>query len=441
MARPDRIVPAVVCALLLVPQLLASRESKSFLHLGPPRLESGDEPHYFVILESMLEDLDLELSNQYRAAREGGPQAGARFAGRELDEHTVWFRDGRRLEWASAFARTGFDRDAVGHPLPRLLPGAQAPAGRVYSQHPYGQALLFAPLLFPLRGTTWVEPAALFLDGLAVMAAFLIFRRLLRAFTSDERAIDLCSALAFLGTPVWHYGRTLFCEPLLLLLVVAAAEQWIARGRAFAAGALFALAVLVKPVAILLAVPFGVDALTGRRLRAFSLLVAPILVSVVFTLAMNHLAHGSIFRSVQVWKPGHFISGAVGLLASWRHGLLVFAPVVVLAAAGWAQLAPARPRESLLLLSSVALWFCLHAAWITWDGGWCFGPRFLVPVLPFICVGLVAAAPILERHPRLRACAGVVAFASLLINALGAIPYWQFWNEHPFVAIAGDLIH
>lgn len=54
-----------------------------------PRVLSGDEPHYLVLINSFLLNGDLELSNDYAAVHHGGTQAGLRYAGEALDDHTV----------------------------------------------------------------------------------------------------------------------------------------------------------------------------------------------------------------------------------------------------------------------------------------------------------------------------------------------------------------
>src|SRR5439155_1367496 len=67
-----------------------------------------------------------------------------------------------------------------------------------------------------------LEPACLACSGLATVAAFLLFLRLLRGYAVGPLAVDLISVAAFLGTPVWFYGRSLFMESFLLLFVPAA---------------------------------------------------------------------------------------------------------------------------------------------------------------------------------------------------------------------------
>jgi hypothetical protein len=59
----------------------------------------------------------------------------------------------------------------------------------------------------------------------------------------------------------------------------------------------------------------------------------------------------------------------------------------------------------------------LHAGWYGWDGGWCWGPRFLVPALPALCLLAVAG---LEAAPR----RSPARFAGWLLLALSAALSW-----------------
>ena len=105
------------------------------------------------MINSLLNDGDLNLANNYAAVHAGAQQAGLNFAGVALDDHTVWYQNGRRWEWPHVYE---IDEDlwrynAAGHPVPTLRPGQTppAPGHPEYSTHPPGIALLLAPLLFP----------------------------------------------------------------------------------------------------------------------------------------------------------------------------------------------------------------------------------------------------------------------------------------------------
>ena len=92
-------IPILISCLLLLFPLAFSSDSTRPLHLDWPRVFSGDEPHYLVLINSVLLDGDLDLANNYAAVHRGEPQAGARFSGFPLDHHTYLFEGGSRKKW------------------------------------------------------------------------------------------------------------------------------------------------------------------------------------------------------------------------------------------------------------------------------------------------------------------------------------------------------
>ena len=112
------------------------------LVLSWPAVLTGDEPHYLTLTNSLLQDGDLDLKNNYLQARHGGWDAGYWFRNYDLDAHVRATRQGHH-----------------------------------YSTHSPGMPIIIALLALPLRGTPWVEPFALLVCTAAVLLA-LFFTRL-----------------------------------------------------------------------------------------------------------------------------------------------------------------------------------------------------------------------------------------------------------------------
>jgi hypothetical protein len=84
--------------------------------------------------------------------------------------------------------------------------------------------------------------------------------------------------------------------------------------------------------------------------------------------------------------PHGILSGLSTLLVSTDRGLLFYAPIVLLAVFGWQALAK-RPfcfRAALGVVPLMAI--AIHAPLQDPYGGWAFGPRYLIPALPELCL-------------------------------------------------------
>jgi hypothetical protein len=431
----------VMAALLLAPHLFTGLPDPYPL-FGPARVLSGDEPHYLLMLNSLLNDGDLDLANNYANVHAGGIQAGERYAAlRTLDHHTQLLINGRRVDWREFydFAHGDWVADANGvvHPIPK--PGVAAPPPGVpeYSTHQYGGAFLLAPLLYPLRGTTWLEPAAIFCSGLAVVGAMLFYRMLLRCFTDNAFTINAVTVVAFLGTPIWFYGRSLFLEGMLTCCVVGAYALALRKKWSFLPGILVGISIQMKPNLALAALPLFVDLLARREWRRAAAMALPVAVSIGLLAWLYAELYGSPLKPPQPFLWGNFLEGASGLLFSPAVGLLIFCPIAVLAFYCWPNFARMKGRDAALMGTGFALFFLLMASYQIWYAGMCYGPRHLVPTLPLLLASLVMLpGTSFYRSVTGKALTWGLAVVSILVNGFAVFFYSQFWGVNPYQKIA-----
>jgi hypothetical protein len=173
---------------------------------------------------------------------------------------------------------------------------------------------------------------------------------------------------------------------------------------ALAAGLLVGAAVAVEYQLAIVALALAVFlALRARRsLPAYALGGAP---AVVFLLGYQWVLLGSPFDSPYRHKPAHeqaspLITGipkpgqAVEILFGSR-GILLFTPVVAAGVWGLWHLArrPGPLRDDGRMGLAVLLgFFLLQAGWLNpWGGTEMPGPRYMIPALPFLAVGIGAA--------------------------------------------------
>src|ERR1700694_238254 len=114
----ERVFLGLLAVLLLVPQVFNHLSGHERLRPTGARVCAGDEPHYLVMLNSLLNDGDLELANNYRSVHQGSFQAGESYAGSALDHHVVYFVRGERHWWSDFYDAEIWKRDANGSPVP-----------------------------------------------------------------------------------------------------------------------------------------------------------------------------------------------------------------------------------------------------------------------------------------------------------------------------------
>jgi hypothetical protein len=431
--------PVLVGLFLLLPLLFGSPSSTAPLHLGLPRVFGGDEPHYLVMINSMILDGDLDLANNYAAVHRGSPQAGDDFSGSAVVPQTVWYEGSSRKNWDAVY-ETGpdyWDHDNEGHPVPRLRAGQLPPSGGhpEFSVHPPGVALLLAPILFPFRGTQLIEPLAICCSAIAIILAMLMFRSLIRRYNSNLASVDLVTAVTFLGTPAWHYGRTLYNEPYLLLFAIGSYSLALRGKNPILSGILIGLGMLMKPPFALLIIPLFSMYVVERQFSSAAVLVLPAVASLATFLWLDFIMFGSPWRTGLEWQQGSFLRGASGAVFSLNYGYLIIAPAITIAIAAWPCFFRAYPRDAIVLMSGIVLYFILFASWGGWTGASCYAARYMVPILPLLFTSLASLSDTkFWQMPYIRPAIIAICALSVVVNGIAAIPYWEYWNSNPLYA-------
>lgn len=407
------------------------------IDLACPRVHSGDEPHYLVMLNSLVRDRDLDLANNYAAALAGGADAGRSFRAFPLDPHTSWYEGDRIVYWWEVFQSMPprWTRDERGQFVAAPLDPADPPRvpQEQFSWHFPGLPLLLALILLPVQQPECLESLSLVATALTVVAGACFFDMLLRLIQPDGVRRGLAVAGVFLGTPIWHYARTLFTEPYQLTLAMAAYALVLRHARYAWAGPLIGIGMLMKPNFVLLAVPLVWYAWRrGDTWRGLFGLGLPVAIAIVVLLSLNSLMHGSPARPPLEWRWGNPLTGVLGLLFDPAHGLLPFAPVTLAALVAWPSFLRKAPQQARVLLLGSALFFLCAASYYTWEGGYCYGPRYLVPILPLLLAPLCIAHEVPVFHRRLAGAALLVLGSiSVLISLVGAFACRSTWGRHP----------
>jgi hypothetical protein len=311
--------------------------------------------------------------------------------------------------------------------------------GQPRAAYPPGQALLCVPwyalgqyLLARLPGvppddTDLVVAFSSCLSN-ATFAALTVtfFFLLLTGIGIALRPALFAAALVGLATPIFAYSAWLFSEPISAAIFVGVALLLFGRNKnhppisttipittASIAGLVLGFATLVRPtdglaIPVFAAAVFIRDGKSALR-TAFALCLASS-VGVAALLIHNALLFGGPFQfgyptaAEGAKRLNTFdtplLKGLYGFLLSPGKSIFIFAPPLILALAGLRRLwRTERGTASLaVLLPLVYLFF--FARYTQWEGGYCVGPRYLVPSIVFLCLGL---GPLLaERNARIR---------------------------------------
>jgi len=246
---------------------------------------------------------------------------------------------------------------------------------------------------------------------------------------------SLLSALTWgLGTMAWPYARLLFAEPVAALGLLAGfyGSALFRRrhlpGAALLSGLGFGLAVAAVPPSVL-AFPFVVAGLLhtpateGRRFQAAVGWMVGMALPALAMILYNLLRFGNPLDSgyrIGLLDFGLPFRGILGFLVSPGRGLIFYSPAVLLAVPGCLRIR-LEHRAEIGRLSMLWLVFLLFfGSWRDWHGGWSWGPRYLVPLLPLLFPLIANVWESFHRlHPLWRGLILLVVGLSVLVQVIG----------------------
>jgi hypothetical protein len=328
--------------------------------------------------------------------------------------------------------------------------------GKRYGVMPLGNVVALVPsyLLyktlrarFPLAEKPLFNFTCHFAPSLMMAAACALFFLVCRRRGASVRgALGLTLTLAF-GTTLFVYSRSTYAEAVQTLALVWLVERTLAQAEAPTTGGLgwlgcaAGLLINTKLVYALVLPPVAIYLVWRRRhalgelLRKLPLAVLMFGELLALLLWHNHLKTGSIFQSgYQSYQEGvfsgDFFPALYGFLFSTGKGVFLYAPPLVLGVLGLPTAWRRRRAETALLVSISLIVLAFNAKFRIWHADYCWGPRYLVPVMPLL---LWLAFPWLPEalacgRVRLRRFALAALLASgVLVQGLGASLYWDHY--------------
>ncbi|MBN1203280.1 MAG: hypothetical protein JXJ20_15640 [Anaerolineae bacterium] len=267
------------------------------------------------------------------------------------------------------------------------------------------------------------------------------------------RVAALAALALGLGTILWPYSRTFFREPLftwlaLLSLLLARrlrlritvgqrplltliAFVWVVIGALFSKEA----ALLILPVLAVELAPsrFGQVRLTRRRVLILGALAAlGIAVGLVVLNADTLFGISSRYEFTDRIRQarenlGDMSNGVIGYMLNPERSLWLFSPVLLLGFGGWPRLVRQHRWRQIVTPLIMLLAFTFGYAIIRgvkWSGGFGWGARYMVPVVPVVALWLLPLIEsLLERGAAwwARLGTGLVFLFSLATQVLAAL--------------------
>ena len=313
--------------------------------------------------------------------------------------------------------------------------------GRAYAKYGLGLPAIELPFLGLARSASailglsqpHVQAAVLsLLNPLFTALAAILIQAMCERLGASRAAARLAALGYAIGTLAWAYAVTDGTEALQGCLIALSTWALVAferdrRDRAlWICGSALAWGVLTKTIIAVLVPPFVLGAWLACRshganwpgaIARSAKLAAPVAIGIAVVAWLNWVHFGSVIESgynAQMFT--HPLgSGLYGLLFSPTKGLVFYAPSVLLVPLGIVALFRRSMALAVVATLGAIVWTTLNAMLPYWGGGWCWGPRYLVPILPFAFAAVGLAAD--WSH------AGVIAralcAAGFIINLLG----------------------
>lgn len=343
--------------------------------LGPhfaTRLDplTGDEPFYVMTAISIVRDGDLDETNNYD--------------NRDYDE--FYPSDPLPPDWQGWPA------------FPRTLPphAAQSNQPGLHTKHGIGLSALIA-VPYALAGRAGAMAVMVLAGALLAVQMFLLARE-----AGGSLVVAAVTALALaLTLPIVPYALLLFPEvPAALALIYAVRRlsmahnepwQWLLTGLAI--GGLPWLHQRFVPSAGVLGVVLLWRFSRDRRL-GLAIACLAVAVAACVLVAYNWWLYQSPVQNVDdhagFASPGGALNGLAGLLLDAQWGLLIVAPVYLVALVAVPRWISTDRRRALLSVATILPYIGLVAAYQVWWGEWGPAARYIVPVVP-LAAGAIGA--------------------------------------------------
>ena len=328
--------------------------------------------------------------------------------------------------------------------------------GHYYSDKPPGLSFLGVPVYFIAKfiiNWWWITYLLIALIALfSSLSVVLIYE--LVGFLGGTKTSKILTALTYaFGTIAWVYSKTFFSHgfsAFLLLLSMYYARLYIQENYIkfiFLAGIAMGYSFLVDYSNLFLLIPFLLYFVLHDAKKKIFYFLLPVAIFLVILGAYHYICFDNPFNTPYMYQyrfgnpqnVGFFSNpvyiGLYGLLFSSYRGIFYLSPILLLSPWGCFILYEKYKPETVLILSSFIIFVLFYSTYILWHGGRCYGPRFILNVIPFFTLPI---AQVIEKYKDLRLFLipfFILMVYSIFTNAMGVVASYYVPEEikNPFL--------
>jgi hypothetical protein len=280
--------------------------------------------------------------------------------------------------------------------------------GQLYSKYGIGQSLAAIPLYLlgsllsnlefvdsPLFPDGWVQRLVVsMLNPLALAGCIWMTLNIGETWGYSKKTSRLLAVASVFSTMLWPYNKSFYPQPgvtFLMLAVVYAAYRWKMTRRSswlWSLSCMMGLMILFRLTTVIVLPAFVVYLILCSRGEKTCHWLFPLSVGVTaavgITTGYNWLRFDSLLETgyhEAVWDYPPLL-GLYGLLFSPGKGVFLYAPLIILGLLGLVFFIRYHQEEGILISVLWVSFLAFYAPYSFWTGGFNWGPRFLMPVVP-----------------------------------------------------------
>lgn len=318
---------------------------------------------------------------------------------------------------------------------------------KIYSQYGIGLVAIFIPIVFiskffcVLLGIDELMLSHFLLSFYNIPFALLglwFFRSILRSQGQDERLATFLMICVGLGTAFWKYVVTDFSEITQIALLLGAIRSYTLTNDSFRWIKVFSflsLLILLKILYVIILPPFVIlafkDGLKNKRiiLNCMHGLLC-LIPAAAFLMYLNWLRFDSIFQSgygkqQTAFSLSYLERDWFDYIFSFDRGIIPYSPLLLMVPFLVKDFYIKNKSLLFLILSISFILYITTASWIGWKGGYCWGNRNIVTIVPLLTI---AFAFIKWEKPLIRKMMALLLLISIPIQIIGVSLKTHEWS-------------